>query len=371
MTRPVVMQCIYSLERGGAQQVVVDLVTHLDRARFQPKVCSITDVAPRKGELEALDVPTFVQGKRPGSLFSGLATVFHLARFFRRERVAILHTHGFAGNVWSRLAGVLAGVPVLIHTDHNVEIKRRRVLALERFLLGRTHAVTAISEEATRNFLRNTGARPDKVRTIRNGFDLSRMEPCRAGPPPADLPIDPGRRTVVLIGRLVEIKGHRFLLEAAAQICRQRHDVQFLLVGDGPLRGFLEQLVQEKGLEEFVRFAGVRSDVPAFLRHMDAFVLPSLTEGLPITLLEAIASDLPVVASRVGGIPEVLEHGVTGLLVSPGNVDELRDAILAVLDSPEEAASRCRAAAERVRTEFDILQMVHAYENLYQEFLSS
>ncbi len=368
--RHVIMQCIYSLEHGGAQQVVVDLVKHLDRDRFQPMVCSIAAVAPRQAELEAMGVETFVLDKRPHSTASGLSSMIRLAGLFRRQGVAVLHTHGFAGNVWSRLAGILTRVPVLVHTDHNVEVKRRRVHLLERFLVSSTSMVTCISEDATQNFLRNTAASRDKVRTIRNGFDFSRIEKATELPLPPDLPLHPGRRTVVHIGRLVEIKGHRYLVEAAAQIVRQRDDVQFLLVGDGPLRGFLERLVQERGLEDHVLFAGIRSDVPALLRHVDVFVLPSLTEGLPITLLEAMASEVPVVVTDVGGIPEVVEDRVTGLLVPPADVTALRQAILSTLEGPDEARRRSRAGLRRLRAEFDIAQMVESYQDLYQGLLA-
>lgn len=366
----VVMHCIYSLEHGGAQQVVVDLVKHLDQDRFQPKVCSITGIAPRQEELEALGVETFVLGKRAHSTVSGVSSMIRLAGLFRRQGVAVLHTHGFAGNVWSRLAGILARVPVLVHTDHNVEVKRRRVLLLERFLLASTDMVTGISEDATRNFLRNTGASHEKVRTIRNGFDFARIEKAADLPLPSDLPLRPGRKTVVLIGRLVEIKGHRYLLEAAAQIVSQRDDVQFLLVGDGPLRGFLEQFVHDRGLQEHVLFAGIRKDVPVLLRHAEVFVLASLTEGLPITLLEAMASEVPVVVTGVGGIPEVVEDNVTGLVVPPADVTALRQAILNTLEQPDEARRRSRVGLQRLRDEFAIVQMVDAYQDLYRGLLA-
>jgi hypothetical protein len=183
--RHVVMQCIYSLERGGAQQVVLDLVKHLDHSRFETKVCSITDTAPLEGQLQDLGVETFLLGKRPGSALSGMASLFRLARFFRRERVSLLHTHGFAGNVWSRLGAILARVPALVHTDHNVEVKRREVLLLERFLLASTDMITGISADATANFLRNTGASAEKCAPYATGSTSRasrRRRGCRSRP---------------------------------------------------------------------------------------------------------------------------------------------------------------------------------------------
>jgi glycosyltransferase involved in cell wall biosynthesis len=146
--------------------------------------------------------------------------------------------------------------------------------------------------------------------------------------------------------------------------------VQFLVVGDGPLRGFLEPMVEERGLQGHVVFTGIREDVPAILRHTDVFVLASLTEGLPITLLEALASEVPVVATCVGGIPEVVDDGVTGIVIPPADPGALRQAITWTLDHPQEAAERSRRGREKIHQEFSIGEMVRSYEEVYAGLLA-
>src|SRR5262249_35738590 len=201
---------------------------------------------------------------------------------------------------------------------------------------------------------------------ISNGVDLGRY---RRSPDPATnrarLGFDRDRRYVASVARFHPVKDHPTLLRAFAVVASTRSDVDLLLVGDGTLRGGLERLARDLGITERVRFMGIRDDVADILSTVDVFALTSLSEAASITLLEAMASELPVVVTDVGGNPEIVRHGIDGLLAPRGDAAAVAAALLRLLDDPRSAASMGRAAAERVRTMFTIAPTTHRSYPLY------
>jgi glycosyltransferase involved in cell wall biosynthesis len=290
-------------------------------------------------------------------------TILSLRRYLHENKVDCLHSHGYKADIYSMLATAGMGT-FRIATCHNWlgdEPKMRLYASLDRWFLRRFDRVVAVSEEV-RGKVEKAGVKPDRVRLIRNGVRLDRFGEMdgRAGAKEA-LGIAGESLVVGTVGRLSEEKGHRKLLRVARGIREAYPNVIFLLIGDGPLRKDLELEFASPG----VVFTGLRKNVADLYGCMDIFVLPSLTEGLPMALLEAMASSLPVVATAVGEVPEVLKGGC-GLLVEAGAEDDLRRALVRLLERPEERRTMGKEGARRAREGFASDRMVESYLQVYE-----
>ena len=283
-----------------------------------------------------------------------------LVRRLRQLRPAILHTHNPGSHRVGVAARLLAGVPVLVHTKHGRNRPdKRRAVVVNRWLARYSDQIVAVSEDASRVAVEIERIPPAKVRVIHNGIAL--REPL---PPDA---WDTRTPRAITVARLDPIKDQATLLRAARRIVDQCRDFRLDLVGDGPSRASLEEITAQLDLSRHVTFLGYRADVADLLKRPQIFLLSSVSEGISLTLLEAMATGLPVVTTDVGGCREVVEAGVSGLLVSPRTPDALADAVLSLLENP----MRCRTmgAAGRVRAaaKFDLRLTVERYDHLYQE----
>ena len=212
-----------------------------------------------------------------------------------------------------------------------------------------------------------------RVEVIENGIDLSRYDSAAGGGRIAlrrRLDLDPERRYIATVARFHPVKDHAMLLHAYARAAAVRPEVDLLLAGDGPLRGELESLVHRLGIEGRVRFLGVRADVPDLLRAVDGFALTSVSEAASLTLLEAMASRLPVVVTAVGGNPEIVRDGVEGLLIPRGDAEAATAAFLRILDDPAAAARMGEAGRARVEERYQLSRTIDAYGRLYQQLAS-
>jgi len=302
---------------------------------------------------------------------SGVQEFLGLARFLRRERFDVVHTYDLYSNLMGIPAAWLARVPVRIssrrdlgswwwYTPGNRKLLRR-ILGLSSFVVA--------NSEAVRDFLvKEDGYDPGKIRVIRNGIDPAPF----LAPAPSRGRLFPaaGRQDkliAVVANMNVNTKGHLDLLEAARLICPVFPEVRFVLIGDGRERAGLENKVDEWALRKNVLFLGHRTDVPDLLRCSDMFVLPSWAEGLPNVVLEALAAGLPVVATRVGGIPEIIEDGANGLLVAPKDPSALAVAILRLLRDKELAERLAREGQARVCDRFSFDRVLQQVKGLYEE----
>jgi glycosyltransferase involved in cell wall biosynthesis len=364
----VVLYVIGSLPPNGAERVLLDLVRHLDRARFRPVVCCLHAGGPLLPAFEAAGAKVVVLGKRSRWEVSILAK---LRRVIAEEGPALIHTHLFPADAWGRAAALLAGVPA-VSTAHSSDPWRGWHQRLADGILSRlTERVVAVSEGVARSRRERERVPAATLTTIPNGIDLDRFDARRdVGPLRAALGLPDGVRTVGIVGRLHPAKGHPELFEAVRQLLEGGLRLAVLAVGDGELRGELEGLARRLGLEGAVRFLGRRDDVAELLNVLDVYAMPSRWEGLPISLLEAMAASRPIVASAVGGIPEVITHGETGLLVPPGDPHALAAAVRRLLEAPEEARRMGEAARRAVRARFDVATMARRYEGLYEEVLA-
>ena len=295
-----------------------------------------------------------------------LPAVIALAGLIRRERVALVHTHSSVDAWLGGTAARLRRIPVVRSRHVSIAI-RRRWNPVYSLLADRI----VTSGEAIRELLIAAGVEPTKVVAVPAGVDLDQFGP---GPPSERIRAELGL-TFPVIGSVAMFrgsKGHEHLLESFEIVLREFPSARLLLVGDGIRRPSVERRAAERGLAQAVRFAGFRRDVPDLLRVMDCFALASVrTEGVPQSLLQAFATEVPVVVSAVGGVPEVVEHGVTGLGVPPADPPALAAAILETLREPEPALRRVKAARRLVEHRFSRAVTTDRMVALYDELLAS
>lgn len=306
-----------------------------------------------------------------------LGDAWRLARLLRRERVDVLHTHtALSANVLSRVAGRLAGVPVISHMHIENHFRPQRLArAVHRLLDNATARLCArilVVSEDTRRSLERQGFPPGLMLTVHNGIDADSVAAARAEGIRASLGVPEGAPLVGEIGRLCEVKGQRELIEAVAALAPRHPDLQLVLVGRDLERGgayqeLLEREAERLGIRERVVFAGYRPDVGAVLGALDVVVLPSWIEGLPLVALEAMAHGKPVVATPVGGTPEAVVDGETGLLVPPRDPGGLAAAIESLLADPDRARRLGEAGYRRVRERFSHEAMVARVLEVYDE----
>jgi glycosyltransferase involved in cell wall biosynthesis len=359
-----VAHVIWSLGLGGAEQVVIRLAAGLDRSRFEPIVVCLDQPGVFAPVAEEAGVPVTALGKR-GALDA--RALVRLERLLVRRRVDVVHTHLWGADFWGRMAARAARTPIILSTAHNVDTwKKPYHFVADRLLARVTSRLVAVSDEV-RHFYESRGVGRGRWQVVYNGVADAATRARGRGPAFTDLGIGADSPVVALIGRLVPAKAPSVFLEAVAQASAAVPDLRALIIGDGPLRASLEERARELGLGARVVFAGLRRDVPELLAGIDVLAFSSEREGLSIAMLEAMAAGVPVVATRVGGTPELIESGASGILVPPGQARALADALAALLTTPALAESMSRAALERVRTRFSLRHMVESYEALYSE----
>ncbi len=355
---------------GGAEQLILTTAPRLQRDGFEVTVACLRGWGLLGDELVERGVRALALGAK--GLWD-LRAVGRLLSILRRDRIQILRAHLFWANLVARLVGRIASVPVVVTTHHDTFAWMRWHHRLaERLTAPLSDVVTTCSESVRRNAIEAFGLRPGLVRTLRNAIEIQEGVPDAAARERIrrELGASPDDLLVGTLGRLDEPKkGIPVFLAAARLLAREFPRLRFAVVGDGPARVELEQRAAREGVSHCTVFAGQRRDVPEVMRALDLFVQPSLWEGFGMTLLEAMAVGTPVVASRVGGIPEVLEDGVTGLLVPPGDAPALASACAQMLRHRERARHLGRAGMDRVRAEFGIERLVREIEDLYRELL--
>jgi glycosyltransferase involved in cell wall biosynthesis len=303
--------------------------------------------------------------------------VRQLSAYFKRHPIDILHTHKYKDNVLGALVSIFRGVRYRVRTVHGMPephagfraVKRRLYHLVDsgvnRWLVDR---VLAVSFDLRHQLGRRFGA--DKVTCIQNAVDLEQIKASRrVAERRRELQLGEHEFVIGAMGRLTPGKGFECFLRAAHIIRRQRPQVKFLVVGDGPLRGALQSLACALDLEEVVLFLGHRNDNYDMLALMDLFVLPSFAEGTPMVLLEALALARPVVASRVGGIPEVIEHGSNGLLVMPGGEGELAQSCMTLMDDGDMARRLGKTGQKHIAERFSARVMAEKVAEVYQRLV--
>jgi glycosyltransferase involved in cell wall biosynthesis len=363
---------------GGAEHLALLIATRLDPDKFD-SILAISRwplTGPWKDDpsaQQALDIlesspARFLPLARRRKV--DIHALARLERFLRRERVDVLHSHKFGSNVWGTLMGRLARVPVVLAHEHTWSYEGqplRRFLDRELIARGASRFI-AVSREDRRRMSEVEGIDPARTLFIPNGV-LSSPEPSGRDVR-AELGIAAGTPVIAAVGVLRAQKALHVVLRALAQLRERRPDIRLLIVGDGPERAGLEALAAELGIVDAVIFMGHRGDVPDVLRAIDVAVSSSDFEGSPLAVMEYMDAALPIVATAVGGVPDLIESGVHGLLVPRGDPAALAGAIAQALDEPERSREMGAQARERRRSEFDIDTLVRRLEALYLELLA-
>jgi sugar transferase (PEP-CTERM/EpsH1 system associated) len=376
---PLIAHIVYRFDVGGLENGIVNLVNGMRPQRWRHAIISLTDVSEEFAKrIARADVRYVALQKKPGHLVRQYPRLF---RLLRELRPAITHTRNLAA-LEAVVPAWAAGVPVRIHGEHGWDmqdpagskVRYRYVRRVYRPFVSRYVALSRHIEEYLEL---QVGVVPTSVEQIYNGVDAERFRPSQD----AKLAI-PGcpfggadHWLIGTVGRMEAVKDPLNLARAFVRALELRPSaakrLRLILVGDGALRPELAALLDQAGVRAKVWFAGERDDVPDIMRGLDCFVLPSLAEGISNTILEAMASRLPVIATRVGGNSELIEPGMTGRLVPPGNSEALARAILDY-DGDRAAAHRhARAARRVVESRFSLARMIGDYERMYERALDA
>ncbi len=360
-----------NLRVGGAEELVLGASTHLPNVGVQAEVVAITSRGPIADEIARSGVAVHLAHGEPGPRDPRAFAA--LVRLLRREQPDVVHTYLLNANLYGRMAAGLARVPIVLAAEQNVyRRKARRHIWMERLLAAGTYRIVACCRAVGIAYRRQVHLPEGKLAVVYNAVHFGRR-PVFGDRAPARARLDlPGDAQVLgTLGRLTEQKGQSVLLEAVARLAPRFPRLILLIGGEGPLRADLEATADSLGIAQAVRFVGVRRDRDTFFAAMDHFVLPSLWEGLSLALVEAMGAGRSVVATEVGGNPEVVEHGRNGLLVPPNDAVTLAASLEALLIDLVFAAALGTAAAADARARFSIERHVAEIADLYRGGLAA
>lgn len=354
-----------SLVVGGAEKLLLTTVKYLDRNRYEIIVCCIVFEGIIADEIKKLGIKFYCLNESPR--FYNPKKVYSLYKLFRKEKPAIVHTQILTANIYGRIAAILARVPVIISAEQNVYYKKKRVhIWLDKIIAKNTDKIIAVSNKVKEFTSGQEGIAKDKFELIYNGIDSTEFLPTNSRKDIREkFNLREGDFVLGTVGILTTQKGHCYLIQAVSQLVKRYPNTVLLVVGKGELKEKLQEMVHKMGLQENVRFLGLRRDIPNLLNCMDVFVFPSLWEGTPLALLEAMLMGLPVVASSVDGILEIVEDGKNGILVPPRNVGVLSDAIDRLIRNPQLRRNLGKAAREHILEKFEVRQYIRKLESLY------
>lgn len=368
-TRARVVYLAHTLAVGGAEEMILNLIRYLPEEYERAVVC-IGSPGPIGQEVEKTGYPFRSLGLQPGLLRP--FDLMRLQQFLHDAEPTIVHTFLLTASLYGRFASMLARVPIVVGTEVNIYERKRPLHRMaERWLMQRTDAVVASAGSVRDFYVDQIGADPDKVVVIYNAVDWTQLQTTRSRDEmraefgvPLDVPV------AGIIARLTEQKSHRVLFDA--MVSRpELANLHLVAVGDGELREQLKSRVEMLGLTNRVRFVGARRDLGNILGSIDMFVMPSLWEGLPLSLVLAMGAGLPVIASRVAGIPEVVHDNVSGLLVDPGDVAQLGTAMTRVLQDDTLRVLLSQEARAFVRPRFGVDGYIASMTALYDRLLTA
>jgi len=369
---PLIAHIIYRLDFGGLENGLVNLVNRMPPERYRHVILCLAGSNPTfRKRIERADVEVLSLDKKPGK---DLGMYLRAWRVLRRVRPDIVHTRNL-GTVDLQWIAATAGIAHRVHGEHGWEATdpcglAPRSLRIRRACRPAISRYISVSRDIAHWLEEHVGVPPARIDQVYNGVDLAKFHPAY----PAEVRVDSNDADVVTlgtIGRLDPVKNHVALLQAFAALRVRRPNLRLTIVGDGQLRGELESQAAALGIGDDVMFIGAHNRVPELMRHFDVFVLPSINEGISNTILEAMASGLPVVAGRVGGNPEIVVDGVTGRLYEPSDSAGLEQALLSYVADPILRLAHGRAGRQRVVQNFSLDSMVDRYVTIYDELLAT
>ncbi len=379
-----VLHIITRLIVGGAQENTVATVMGLDKDKYWVMLASgptsgsegsLQDMV-KANDVRFVKIPELVREISP---FKDMIAFLKLYRLIKRYRFDIVHTHTSKAGVVGRCAARLAGCPIIIHTPHGHvfyghygRFKTKCFIWLERAVARITTCIVTLTEIGKKEHINFGIAEEKKFRVVPSGIDIeefSKRDQNKLNRLRKELGLSPENRVVGTVARLVPVKGHSYFIDAAERVANEVPQARFMIIGDGALRADLEELVRKKNLANYFYFLGLRNDVQDLLALLDIIVLSSLNEGMGRVIVEAMASAKPVVATKVGGVPEVVLDGYTGLLVKPRDKDALAEGMISLLKDESKARSMGEAGRRRVKDIFSKDEMIRKIDAIYNEFL--
>ena len=374
---PLIAHIVHRFDTGGLENGVVNLINHLPAQAWRHAVIALTEVNEAFARrIRRSDVEFLSMGKTPGH---GFKLYPRLAEQLRRLQPAVCHTRNLAALEMQPVAA-WARVPVRIHGEHGRDVddldgQSRHHQRVRRLYSPFVQRYVALSRDLSDYLTERVGIAPSRVTQLYNGVDAQRFHPAQGLPTPIPgCPFEPGRHWLVgTVGRMQTVKNQTVLAHALVRLValapHLRERVRLVMVGEGPLRAEVQAILQAAGLGAHAWLPGERDDVPQVMRGMDCFVLPSLAEGISNTVLEAMATALPVVATDVGGNRELVRPGDTGLLVPSQQPEALARALVTLAEDPDEARRLGQAGRAEVERRFSLQAMVSGYQALYDEML--
>ena len=353
---------------GGAERVISNLSASLDPARYRAILCLF-----RPGWIqehtENRGVRTYVI---PTQGMFDWRWVLRVKRLLKDEHVDLIHAHEFDANVQGTFVAALSGVPLVatVHGKNYFWEKLRRRLAYQ--WVSRNATMVAVSENLKQFIVEKVGVDSGHVKVVYNGVDL--LPHC--GPADIDqcikeLDLPTGDQIVGVVGNLYPVKGHQYLIAAIPAVLAKCPNTTFIFAGRGQLEGELKEQVHQLGVAPKVRFLGLRQDIPRILAVLHAFVLPSLSEGLSMAILEAMVAGKPVIATDVGGNPELVEDSETGYLVPSQNSQALADRLISLLMNRDRALQFGKVGQLRAQGQFSLRTMVREYQGIYDQCIEA
>lgn len=353
---------------GGAERVINNLAASLDPQRYRAVLCLF-----RPGWLqdrsESRGIRTFII---PTHGMTDWRWAIQFKRLLRQEQVDLIHAHEFDANVQGAFVAALTGLPLVatVHGKNYFWERFRRRLAYR--WVSRRATMVAVSENLKQFIVEKVGVSPSRVKVLYNGVDMlpqcdrAEVDACRK-----ELGLPESHQVVGVVGNLYPVKGHQYLIEGIPSVLAKCPDTSFVFAGRGQLETELKAHVDRLGVGGKVFFLGLRQDIPRILAMLDVFVLPSLSEGLSMAILEAMIAGKPVVATQVGGNPELILDGKTGFLVPPRDSQALAARLVTLLTDKQQAALFAERGKRRAEGQFSLRTMVSSYQSLYEECLES
>ena len=375
-TRPLVLHVMYRFDTGGLENGVVNLINHMPEDAYRHAVLALTEVTDFRHRIQRSDVEFISLRKPPGQ---GLWQFPKLYKLFRQLRPQIVHSRNLAA-LEVQAPAWAAGVPVRLHGEHGRDVgdldgSNVTYQRLRRLYKPFVHHHIALSRDLADYLVDKVHVPRSKITQAYNGVDTDRFFPAPQGPTPIDgCPFDPAQHWLVgTVGRMQTVKDQTLLARAFVQALTLdpalKARLRLVMVGEGPLRAQAQAILQAAGVAHLAWLPGERSDVADIMRGLHAFALPSLAEGISNTILEAMASGLPVVATDVGGNADLVQQGQTGVIVPAADAQAMAQQLVALANNPEQARAMGQAGRQRVLDHFSMRAMVATYQGVYDRHL--
>ena len=371
---PTVCHVLHSLNVGGAEVLAANLARRL-QDRFRLMLVCLDELGPLGEQLQREGFQVVVLGRRRGVDWGCMR---RLAACCRDEHVQLIHAHQYTPFFYATASGLFRRRPPVLFTEHGrwfPDYPCAKRILFNRLMLRPRDRVVGVGKSVRHALIHNEGIRSDRVGVIYNGINIATF--ANGDGPTAvrsqvrrELGVNDDDLILLQVARLDALKDHLTAIRALERVSKHWPNVKLLLAGEGPEQSGIASEIHDRNLESHVLFLGSRSDVPRLLHAADIFLLTSVSEGIPLTVIEAMAAELPVVATRVGGVPEVVEEGATGWLATAGSDLELADAVLRLAESIPLRKQMGTAGRQRAESMFSDVQWISSYARLYTEMLN-